>query len=92
MTRYKATAAGQVPLSAEEEAELDANQAQHESLLAAQARTKRDALLAGCDWVVIKASETQSVLTPEWAAYRQALRDVPQQPGFPTNIDWPTKP
>jgi hypothetical protein len=28
----------------------------------------------------------------EWAAYRQALLDVPQQSGFPHNIVWPTKP
>lgn len=27
-----------------------------------------------------------------WRAYRQALLDVPQQPGFPYNIQWPTKP
>jgi hypothetical protein len=28
----------------------------------------------------------------EWANYRQALLDVPQQAGFPENITWPTKP
>lgn len=28
----------------------------------------------------------------EWRDYRQALLDVPQQPGFPDNITWPTKP
>lgn len=27
-----------------------------------------------------------------WSEYRQALLDVPQQPGFPHNIIWPTKP
>ncbi|NBW23522.1 MAG: phage tail protein, partial [Caulobacteraceae bacterium] len=27
-----------------------------------------------------------------WAAYRQALRDVPEQPGFPAQIEWPTAP
>ena len=27
-----------------------------------------------------------------WAAYRQALLDVPQQAGFPDNVVWPTKP
>ena len=31
-------------------------------------------------------------MTDEMAAYRQALRDVPQQEGFPTDITWPTKP
>lgn len=28
----------------------------------------------------------------EWVAYRQALLDVPAQPGFPDDIVWPTKP
>ena len=28
----------------------------------------------------------------EWAAYRQALLDVPQQAGFPDNITWPQEP
>jgi len=27
-----------------------------------------------------------------WAAYRQALLDVPQQAGFPHNVTWPTRP
>jgi len=27
-----------------------------------------------------------------WATYRQALRDLPQQAGFPVTIDWPVKP
>lgn len=27
-----------------------------------------------------------------WTDYRQALLDVPQQEGFPTNVVWPTKP
>lgn len=27
-----------------------------------------------------------------WADYRQALLDVPQQEGFPTDVVWPTKP
>jgi hypothetical protein len=28
----------------------------------------------------------------EWAAYRTALLNVPQQEGFPSNVEWPTKP
>ena len=28
----------------------------------------------------------------EWVTYRQLLRDVPEQEGFPFNIIWPTKP
>ena len=32
--------------------------------------------------------ETQQL----WAAYRQALLDIPDQAGFPTDVTWPTKP
>ena len=31
-------------------------------------------------------------ITDEWRTYRQALRDVPSQAGFPDNITWPVKP
>ena len=30
--------------------------------------------------------------TIEWHTYRQALRDLPEQTGFPTTVTWPTKP
>lgn len=32
------------------------------------------------------------VLSGEWAEYRQALRDVPEQPGFPYEVEFPEKP
>lgn len=32
------------------------------------------------------------VITGRWAQYRQALRDLPQQPGFPFDIAFPTPP
>lgn len=63
--------------------------------LAAQARAKRDALLSEVDSIVGNplrwASFSQTQQTA-WADYRQALLDVPQQPGFPNTINWPTKP
>ena len=31
-------------------------------------------------------------LTGDWARYRKALRDLPQQEGFPFNIEWPVPP
>lgn len=55
-------------------------------------RASRDAKLAECDWLVIKAAETGVPLVADWAAYRQALRDVPAQAGFPHNVTWPAKP
>jgi hypothetical protein len=52
-------------------------------------RAKRDQLLAASDWTqVLDAPVDQDA----WAAYRQALRDVPQQEGFPTDVAWPVKP
>ena len=33
-----------------------------------------------------------TVLSGKWATYRQALRDIPQQDGFPFNVVWPAKP
>ena len=64
----------------------------------AQVRAHRDALLAESDWVVTKAIEQNAqdglgVQIPVvWLDYRQALRDIPQQPGFPGNVTWPTAP
>ncbi len=57
-----------------------------------EARSLRNKLLADCDWVVVKASEAGEPVAPEWATYRQALRDIPQQAGFPDDVTWPEKP
>ena len=57
--------------------------------LAARARSERDALLKESDWTQVPDAPVDQ---QAWADYRQALRDVPQQDGFPTDIDWPSKP
>ena len=50
--------------------------------------TEVDAIAGnGLRWAALGAA-TQA----EWATYRQALLDVPQQSGFPHDITWPTKP
>jgi hypothetical protein len=54
-----------------------------------EATTIRDLLLKNSDYMVLPDS---SYDTPEIRAYRQSLRDLPQQDGFPTNIVWPTMP
>ena len=52
-------------------------------------RQERSAKLKDCDW-------TQTADSPvnkeTWATYRQSLRDVPSQEGFPWTITWPTEP
>jgi hypothetical protein len=60
--------------------------------LAYDARKQRDSLLSDCDWVVTKALEDGESISASWKAYRQSLRDVPLQSGFPASIAWPEKP
>ena len=59
---------------------------------ATAARAERDKLIASCDWMAIKAFEAGTGVATEWATYRQALRDVSAQAGFPNDITWPEKP
>ena len=59
---------------------------------ATAARATRDGLIASCDWMAIKAFEAGTTVSTEWATYRQALRDVSAQAGFPNDITWPEKP
>jgi hypothetical protein len=59
---------------------------------AASVRADRNARLAATDWRVIKALEEGNGLDFDLATYRQALRDVPSQPGFPFNVIWPEVP
>lgn len=54
------------------------------------ARAQRNGLLYATDWT--QARDIPEAIGVKWAPYRQALRDVPQQAGFPDNITWPTKP
>jgi hypothetical protein len=62
--------------------------------LSAQMRIHRNELLMQCDWVELPSAATRESAESlaAWATYRQALRDVPDQEGFPATIDWPTKP
>ena len=55
-------------------------------------RADRNSRLADCDWVVVKSSETGAAVPAAWATYRQALRDITSQTGFPENVTWPAKP
>jgi len=53
-------------------------------------RRERNQLLTESDGLMARANET-GVKADEWKAYRQALRDVPQQTD-PRTIEWPVKP
>lgn len=54
-------------------------------------RVRRDRLLASCDWVVSRALETGSPVPEPWLIYRQALRDITNQPD-PIKLTWPKPP
>jgi hypothetical protein len=55
-------------------------------------RTSRDTKLAETDWIVIKNLELNANIPGAWEVYRQALRDIPAQAGFPWTNTWPTQP
>ena len=70
--------------------ELDANEAAQAIAISAQEiRDERNRRLAACDWTQLSDAQVDK---PAWAAYRQALRDITEQPGFPLNVEWPTQP
>ena len=70
----------------------EAYTARKDAEAATAARAERDKLIASCDWMAIKAFEAGTGVATEWATYRQALRDVSAQEGFPNDITWPEKP
>jgi len=80
---------GNVTTAAQNEA---AYKAAKDAEQATSVRTQRDEKLKESDWMVVKSLETQSVFSPEWATYRQALRDVTAQSGFPWEVQWPEQP
>jgi hypothetical protein len=70
---------------AEQEVEY---QARLDAAAADRVRTSRDAKLEESDWYGL----SDVTMPAEIATYRQALRDISAQDGFPHNVVWPTKP
>ena len=56
--------------------------------VALDVRDQRDILLAETDWMALSDVTMSDAMT----AYRQALRDIPAQAGFPSSVTWPAKP
>lgn len=54
----------------------------------ADIRSERDSLLAATDWWAV----SDRAMSASETAYRQALRDVPQNFASPADVVWPTKP
>lgn len=58
----------------------------------ARVRADRNARLAACDWTQVDDAPFDNTGKAAWAAYRQALRDISSQPGFPWEVVWPESP
>jgi hypothetical protein len=72
--------------AAEQEA---AYKAMKDAEQAKSVRATRNDKLKDCDWTQVADAPVDQAA---WAAYRQALRDITGQEGFPWTIDWPTQP
>lgn len=66
-----------------------AYKARRDAEQAANVRNQRNDVIAKTDWTQLPDSPVDKVL---WAEYRQALRDIPTQAGFPWTIEWPVEP
>lgn len=66
--------------------------AEYDTVLAASARQKRDRLIAVTDYLVTPDYPISDDRLAKVKTYRQALRDIPEQAGFPRTITWPEKP
>ena len=72
--------------AAEQEAEY---KAMKDADQATSVRASRTQMLKDSDWTQIADSTADKAA---WATYRQALRDISSQAGFPWTIDWPVQP
>jgi hypothetical protein len=62
---------------------------QRNNVQATQVRTDRNALLSASDWTQVADAPVDKAA---WATYRQSLRDISAQAGFPWTITWPIAP
>jgi hypothetical protein len=66
------------------------SQAELESIVqSANARKRRNKLLSASDWTQVADAPVNKAA---WATYRQELRDISAQAGFPATVVWPTQP
>ncbi len=92
MNRYHATSEGNVPFTAEEEAEWDAREAAYaagaDDRKAEEVRNERNQLISETDWMAC----SDVTMSDAWRTYRQSLRDITDQSGFPEEVVWPDIP
>jgi len=63
-----------------------------EDLAAANIRAERNRLLTACDWTQLADSPLDADAKLAWQLYRETRRMVPEQTGFPWNVEWPPLP
>jgi hypothetical protein len=69
--------------------ELQLEQSEEFNAQANRIRAQRNMMLSSCDWTQVADAQVNKTA---WAAYRQSLRDVPEQQGFPWSVQWPSAP
>ena len=92
MARFKNVDGTRIQLSPQEELEFDEREAawaaSADVRAAEEAREKRNTMLSASDWMAV----TDRTMTGPETAYRQSLREVPQQEGFPHTHTFPEGP
>lgn len=61
-------------------------------MTADEARYQRNKLLEESDWTQVLDAPIDAITREAYRVYRQALRDIPEQEGFPGTITWPELP
>ena len=92
MPRFKNVNGGRIQFTAEEETARDAEEsawtADADNRASINVREERDRLLAETDYLAL----SDVTMSSAWTTYRQNLRDIPAQSGFPNSVTYPTKP
>ena len=77
---------GSTVTAAQQEADY---RARVDASVAAAVRSKRNGRLSDSDWTQLSDAPVDAA---SWATYRQDLRDITSQAGFPHDITWPAEP
>ena len=82
----------EIPLTAEEEAEMEADWAAQD-LNFTQTRIQRNGMLRECDWTQLPGGPLTDEQKTAWDTYRDELRDYPAQSDKVSTLPaWPTPP
>lgn len=72
--------------------QMTAYRAQKDAEQAAAVRADRTKRISETDWTQLPDAPLTTAQKAAWATYRQSLRDIPAQAGFPWTLTWPTSP